>query len=198
MSQGEFPELETFAGQWSRELLLGPQCARLTSLSLRRYKGSDLTQFPWLPVLSCLELVQASIASLEGIQSHVQIEKLTFHRCSKLLSIDPIVGLADENLQHVSFERCPKIKNIEILGRLTQVKTINLQYCPDLRSLDFLKGCQQLEGFGFFGTKFPDGDLTPLLALPNLSFVGMSDQRHFSHTRDELNQLLLARGPGQS
>jgi hypothetical protein len=193
ISLREFSQLETFAGEWSRELQLGPDCARLTSLSLRRYKAKDLTQFPCLPALSCLELVQASIASLEGIQSHAQIEKLTFHRCSKLASIDAIAGLADGSLQQLSFERCPKIKNIEVLGRLRRVKTINLQYCSDLRSLDFLKGCQQLEGFGFFGTKLPDGDLTPLLSLPKLSFVGMSDKRHFSYTKDELNQLLSAR-----
>lgn len=196
ISLRQFGQLETFAGQWSKELQLGPECARLTSLSLRKYKAKDLTQFPALPALSSLELVQASLASLEGIQLHSQIEKLTFHRCSKLASIDAIAGLSDGSLRQLSFERCQKIENIEILGRLRRVKTINLQYCPDLRGLDFLQGCQQLEGFGFFGTKLPDGDLTPLLSLPKLSFVGMSDKRHFSHSQDELNRLLLARASG--
>jgi hypothetical protein len=193
ISLREFRQLETFAGKWSEELHLGANCVRLKSLSLRAYNVKDLTRFPVLPSLSRLEFVQPSITSLEGIQSQEQLKKLTFHRCSKLVSIDAIAGLAQGNLQQISFERCPKIQNIEILGRLARVTTIDLQYCPDLRSLDFLNGCQQLEAFGFFGTKLVDGNLTPLLSLPKLSFAGISDKRHFSHTQDELSHLLVMR-----
>lgn len=193
----QFRELETFAGRWSEDLQLGPDCSHLKSLSLRNYKAKDLTPFPYLPALECLELIQPSIVTLDGIESQVQIRNLTFHRCSKLVSIDAIAGLSDGNLEQLSFERCRKIASFEILGQLSRVKGINLQYCPDLHSLDFLNGCRELEGFGFFGTKYPEGDMTPLLSLPKLTFVGMSDKRHHSHKNDDLNALLAMKKAGQ-
>ncbi len=156
ISLRKFGQLETFAGEWSKELQLGPDCARLTSLSLRKYKAKDLTQFPCLPALSTLELVQASIVSLEGIQSHLQIKKLKFHRCSKLVSIGAIAGLSHGNLEQLSFERCPKIKNIGILGRLSRVKTINLQYCPDRPLPDHIDGVRLLAR-GTSGAPASDG-----------------------------------------
>lgn len=191
----EFGKLETFAGRWSDGLRLGPDCKRLRSLSLRNYKAKDLTQFPHLPALVDLELIQSSIASLTGIESLKQARAIKFHRCSKLCSIDAIAGLSDRNLEQLSFERCRKIQDFESLGRLSHVKTINLQYCSDLHSLEFLRGCKQLEGFGFFGTKFPEGDLAPLLLLPKLSFVGMEDKRHFSHTKSDLTAFLSDKEP---
>jgi hypothetical protein len=149
-------------------------------------------QLPLLPVIVEWELIQSSITSPGGIESQRHVCRIKLHRCSRLVLIDAGAGLSGGKLEQLSFERCRKIKGSDVPGQLAPVKTINLQYGPDLHSLELLTGHQQLEGFDCFGTKFPAGDVTLLLPLPKLSFVEMSDARHFSHTTEQLTALLAA------
>lgn len=187
-----FATLKTFAGEWSRGLDFEHGCESLRSLTLSKYKAKDLDAFPCIPSLSELELMQPSIASLDGIERHLHIEKLQFFRCLQLTSIGAIAGLKDGDLEYIAFRQCKKINDVEALGELSHVKNITLETCGAVDSLKFLLGCQELEGVGFFETDVLDGDLSPLLQLPHLSFVGMSDKRHFSHTKSEIIRLLNA------
>lgn len=187
-----FPRLKTFSGEWSAGLGLGDACKSLRSLTLSKYKAPDLETFPCIRSISELELIQPSIASLAGIERHTHIKKLQFFRCLQLTSIGAIAGLKNGDVDYIAFRQCKKIMDIESLGELSRVKNLTLETCGAVRSLDFLLGCQKLEGVGFFETDVLDGDLSPLLQLPRLSFVGMSEKRHFSHTRLEINRLLNA------
>jgi len=187
-----FAKLKIFAGEWSSGLDLGRGCSHLQLLTLHKYKAKDLSEFPYIPSLSSLELIQPAIASLDGIERYVHIKKIDLFRCLQLTSIGAITGLKNGDLEYIALRQCKKIKDIETLGELSHVKNITLETCGLIKSLGFLLGCQELEGVGFFETDILDGDLTPLQQLPHLSFVGMSNKRHFSHTKLEINRLVNA------
>lgn len=187
-----FAKLKTFKGEWSTGLDFEHGCSCLQFLTLCKYKARDLTAFPYIPSLLDLELIQPTIASLDGIERYVHLKNLQFFRCLQLTSISAITGLDDGEIEYIAFRQCKKIKDIESLGELSHVKRITLETCGAVDSLAFFLGCRELEGVGFFETDVLDGDLSPLLRLPHLSFVGMSDKRHFSHTKLEINRLLNA------
>jgi hypothetical protein len=42
-------------------------------------------------------------------------------------------------------------------------------------------------------TNVEDGDLSPLLQLPRLRYVGTMDKKHYNYKFDALNKLLLQR-----
>lgn len=190
-----FKHLEEFSGEWSPELKIDEGCSSLKHLTLYKYKCSagDCSDIPIVPSLERLELVQSPITSLEGIQHHTHLADLLFCRLAKLSDIKPIVGLANGSLSKLQIERCKKIVGWDSLGNLNRVKKIVIDTCSDLPNLSFLSGCVGLEEFVFMDTKLPDGDLSPLLDLPSLRYVGIFDKKHFSHKKDEINALLASK-----
>lgn len=48
---------------------------------------------------------------------------------------------------------------------------------PDLK---WTKGMDQLDFFSFVGTNVEDGELSPLLELPRLRYVGSMDKKHYN------------------
>jgi hypothetical protein len=186
----EFKELKTFGGDWSPGLDLGVHCRSLESVTLWKYKGKDFTEFPLVPSLNTLELVQPTFVSLDGIKRHTHIQRLQFERCAKLTSIDAIAELNGGKLESLVFSRCRKISDFGALGRLATIKKIVIEFCGSLDSLEFLTGCSQLETFGCFETSVVSGDLSPLLRLPQLTFAGTGNKKHYSHKESDLNDAL--------
>jgi hypothetical protein len=52
---------------------------------------------------------------------------------------------------------------------------------------------RRLDFFSFVDTNVLDGDLSPLLDLPKLRYVGTMDKRNYSHKMAEFNELLAQR-----
>jgi len=191
----QFQELEEFGGEWSPKLELGSDVLRLKTLHLWKYrsKTNDLTGFPELPSLQKLTLLQAGMTHLEGAGRLRNLRELEFYACRRLVSVEGIAALADSPLERLTLERCRQVADYRALASLRRLKSLALVTGADIPSLEFLSGCSRLEGFGFFETNVVDGDLTPLLRHPSLTFVGSLDKRHYSHRVAEINQALTAR-----
>ena len=193
----QFGRLEEFRGEWSPKLQLGPDCPSLRTLHLWKYRSSsnDLTEFPELPSLQELTLLQARIASLDGAARLRGVRSLELFACQRLVSLEGITVLGDSPLEALTLERCRKVADYRPLGALTHLKRLALVEGADMDSLEFLSQCARLEGLGFFGTNVTSGDLTPLLQHPSLTFVGTLDKRHYSHRVAEINRVLKASKP---
>jgi hypothetical protein len=61
---------------------------------------------------------------------------------------------------------------------------------PNLR---WTQGLNELDNFSFVETNVEDGNLSPLLELPKLRYVGTMDKKHYSHKFAALNALLEER-----
>ena len=188
--------LTRFAGKWSEALEIGPGCDELRRLSLTGYRAKNLDDFPMLPRLQELDLVQSTIESVDGCQRIKHVEALILHRCAKLADLQSISLLAHESLMRLSLEYCKKIQSYEPLSTLSRLTTLNIQFCSDLPDLEFLRGCDGLTGFGCYGTKLLKLDLAPLRALPNLTFAGLSHQRNLKEEREQLADFLARKVQG--
>jgi len=49
--------------------------------------------------------------------------------------------------------------------------------------------------FSFVETNVEDGDLSPLLELPTLRYVGTMDRKRYNYRFEELNKILEQRRP---
>jgi len=58
---------------------------------------------------------------------------------------------------------------------------------PDLQ---WTRGMNRLDQFSFVETNVEDGDLSPLLDLPRLRYVGTMDKKHYNYKFAKLNELL--------
>ena len=65
-----------------------------------------------------------------------------------------------------------------------------------IESLDFLKYFPKLETFIFMETNILDGDLTPNLEHPTITYVGMVNKRHYNIKREKLKELLAEKKRG--
>jgi hypothetical protein len=61
---------------------------------------------------------------------------------------------------------------------------------PDLK---WVKGLNELDFFAFVDTNVASNDLSPLLDLPKLQYVGTMNKRAYNYTMDALNELLSRR-----
>lgn len=52
---------------------------------------------------------------------------------------------------------------------------------------------EQLDFFSFVETNVEDGDLSPLLNIPSLRYVGTSDKKHYNYKFTAINELLSQR-----
>ncbi|TWU17554.1 hypothetical protein Pla52o_51100 [Novipirellula galeiformis] len=192
---GQFSKLRTLSAEWSPQLSPDERNEQLENLTLFKYKcpRSDLSCLPVVPSLKHLELNLSAITSLEGVERQRHVQSLHFYRFAKLTRIADITSLSGGSLQLVKFELCKKIEDIDQLGQLESVKKMTLDRCADIKDLEFLRGCSQLEEFVILDTKILSGDLRPLLDLPKLRYFCTSDKRHHSHSKAEINALLRSR-----
>jgi len=63
---------------------------------------------------------------------------------------------------------------------------------PDLK---WTRGMDRLDMFSFVETNVEDGDLSPLLELPTLRYVGTMDKKHYNYRFEEMNEILEQRNP---
>jgi len=59
-----------------------------------------------------------------------------------------------------------------------------------MRDLKWTKGMDQLDFFPFVGTNVEYGDLSPLLGLPRLRYLGSMDKKHYNFKLAAIKELL--------
>ena len=161
----------------------------LESLYLKGYnpKSKDLTALPEYEKLETLELVQAGITSLDGVERQKSLRELDISYCKSLATVAALVGTP---VERVHFEACARIENIPVLSQCPHMKSIRLSACGNLQSLGFLKKSQTIEEFRFVKMEVADGDMTPLLELKSVGFI---DKRGYSHTSEQVRAIIAMR-----
>lgn len=190
VSLAQFPDLREFRGDWSPRLELSA-CRSLEILSLGCYKAKtgDLAQFPDLPALRDLGLIQSAISSIRGIERFPGLRKLTLAYLTKLRSVAEVAYLPD--LEDLDVDVCKKIEDHEAVRVLKKLRVLKYNDCGQMPSVAFVNEMPALEFFAFVGTNVLDGDLRPLIRL---KYAGFSEKKHYSHTRKQLDDLMRPHG----
>ena len=84
-----------------------------------------------------------------------------------------------------------KLKLDDELLKLNNIRFLDLNAISSIDDLSFLKHFPKLESLRFFDTNIIDGDLTPIVDHPTLTFVGSYNKRHYNKKLEEVEQLLV-------
>ena len=187
-----FPKLEECYFGWcdGSESLF--ECRTLRVLGLMRFRKPALPRMSSLKSLGRLSLLESSICSLCGIEELTRLEFLRLGNLKKLKELNGIDQL--ESLGEVIIDTCRAIEDPERLGLLANLKKLIYSNNGRLKSLQPFAKLSSLEKLTFAEkTVIEDGNLAPLLQLANLKEVLFQNRRHYSHTREEINALLVQR-----
>lgn len=176
------PDLEALAG--------------LSQLQRLRIDGSrwvDLEPLRGLASLRSLELASSrTLQTLTGIEQLTELTQLGVYLHPKLADISAVADLLA--LRRIDFEGCGAVDSLERVANLGELRSLAIDNSGDVRSLGPLAGLTLLESFfAVASTNVLDGDLTPLLSLPELRRFGMRSRRHYRPTVAEVHAHVGAR-----
>lgn len=181
--------LEEISIDWHNKVRLPIKSNTLKILRIWGFKpmNKNLLELGNWPTLEELSLIQGNIASLEGVEKYPLLNKMVLAYLRNLTSVKE---LQTSNLQNLELDTCKKIADIETLSEIKTLEKIIMGNCGKIPSLQFINKFANLNFFSFVNTEIEDGDLTPCL---NLDYAGFDNKRHYSHTFEEIKQLIAAR-----
>ncbi|MBB5036332.1 hypothetical protein [Prosthecobacter dejongeii] len=185
----EFINLVDLRIVWHSGDILPSSGDSLESLYLKGYKPKtkDLNALSSFANLEALELVQAGVTSLDGVQRLARLRQIDVSYCKALVTIAALISTP---IEQVHFEACGNIQDIPLLSRCARVRSIKLSSCGKLQSLSFLEESKTIEEFRFVKTEVADGDMSPLLKLKSVGFI---NKRDYSHTSEQVNEFISRR-----
>jgi hypothetical protein len=90
-------------------------------------------------------------------------------------SLAPLARLG--SLMHLTLRGRPKslrnLTDIPLLGEVTTLELLSLDRVADLASVAWIRPLERLRHLAISGTRILDGDLTPIMKLPSLTFLGL-------------------------
>lgn len=164
-------------------------CFGLKLLNVVNYPDADFKNLKNMTGLRRLQITSRKLVSLAGIESLKDLRILDLAECPK---VEALVGIKNcQELQVVELENCKKVADVSSLGELTNLRDVALTDCGKIKSLQPLAKCRLLESLTFVGdTNVEDGELAPLLELPELKKMWFADKRHYTHKRAQVAAML--------
>lgn len=189
-----FPHLEVFVGDWHSDNKNLQQCRELRTLQVWNFKpaSKDFTELARIVRLERLLLVKTNLESLRGIE---MLEDLRYCEIAYAPQLRSLEALAEGELQlrELVLSHAKNITDYLPIAGCRWLRTLKLGTCAPLPELKWLEPLRRLEFFAFVETNVADGDLRPLLQLPELRYAGSLDKKHYNPRIDELNRQLQAR-----
>ena len=180
----EFPFLIDCGLEWRPKAMSLFESTELRHLFINRYTGTNTDSFAKLLNLESLVLLGGPISSLEGLGALAKLRSLRLGDLRKLKSLEGIQNLTE--LKSLEINTCRAIESIDQLSQLTNLEELYLNNLGKIRSLKPLIPLKRLMRFTFSeSTEILDGDLSPLLSLPNLGLVSFQNRKHYSHKRED-------------
>lgn len=144
-------------------------------------KAKNLMEFTDLENLVDLELINANITSLEGIQGLKKLTRLGLFRMRALADIEAIQYLSG-NLTYLHIEGAKNVEDFSPLGKVQSLEHIMLNNCGMIPSIRFIKQLPYLKGMQFWDSTIVDGDVSPCIELEHIAFT---NKKHYSHRLKE-------------
>lgn len=173
----------------------------LTELRISGYNKKTMEDFKEMTSLRKMILWDPIIKDLTGIEQCVSLNYADIFRAKKLLSLESIIHL--DSLAYLHILSCPKLSDTSEIFALKNLRVLKIGKCRGIKELLPVKysGVEtlQLDSINnlHFISKMPklkqllfedvvDGDLSPLLNHPTLSYLHFPNKKKYSHTRSEI------------
>lgn len=182
-------KLEELRIGWDKRLVMPPATAPIQRLHLGTYSpaSKDLSALPHYKHLLSLHLVRGNLASLDGIERFTDLREIDLAYTTRLASL---AALSRSSVTHAHFESFKSVTDWESLGKCKTMESIGMSRMGTIPSLGFIREMPKLREFRFVVTEIEDGDLSPLLGLESVAFF---DERHYSHTEEQVLVLIKER-----
>ncbi len=186
-----FPELEVFVGDWHADNRNFACCQELRTMRIWHFKprAPDLSDLGDVARLEKLEITKTNITSLVGIEALEDLRYLQIAYAPKLTSLDSVAA-TDCGIREITLESVKNIASYGSLASLPYLRRLKLFKCAPMPDLNWTRGMNRLDLFSFVETTVEDGDLSPLLDLPMLRYVGTMDKKHYNYKFESINELL--------
>jgi hypothetical protein len=189
-----FPHLEIYTGDWHVDNQNLKACRDLRRLHLWHFnpRSLDLSVFTDMTRLEELKIIQTNVTSLSGVETLEDLRFLKVGYAPKLKTLDALAS-PDWQLRELDLAKAKKTESYNPIASLRYLRRLRLSTCAPMRNLKWMEGMERLDFFAFVDTDVVDGDLSPLLRLPALRYVGTMARRHYNYTGERLNELLNQR-----
>lgn len=179
----EFPYLERCALEWRPRATSLFKAVTLKRLFVNGYKAKDVDSFSALMNLEDLQILNAPVTNIYGLNKLVLLKKLRLAGLRCLTSLEGIEELI--GLEELQIQTCRRITSIEPLARLKNLRRLFLDTGGSINSLKPIDNLNRLEIVTFAGsTIIVDGDISPLTRQKNLQVAAYKNRRHYSHPRE--------------
>lgn len=187
-----FPHLEKCNFEWRSGSESLFDCGTLETLTINRYGSSSSAGLGRLTRLRSLALLNATVDSIRELSRLSLLQDMRLGGLRRLASLHGVEGL--QELRELTVQQCPRLTSLEPIRNLRALRRLLVTECSRIDSLRPVHGLPCLECVLFYGSTYiTDGDLAPLLSLPQLTEVSFQNRRHYSHTRSELLEAIKSR-----
>jgi hypothetical protein len=175
-----FDRLRELSGPWP---LLAPALSKLSKLQvLSTFEGfaeRDLTALRGHVHLEQLTIKDARyLESLDGIEA-LDLRMFRLQGAARLRDISALTESRD-TLTELWLEEAGGVETLDVIAQLQNLRHLHIGNCGPIESFAPLATLRQLERLYAWGTtQATDGDLTPLVTLPELREIRMRDRRHY-------------------
>lgn len=186
-----FPRLQLASFIWRPGSESFLTCRTLALLFVEGYPFEDLTPLSKLGALRRLHVNSRQLVRASGAEQLPELKHLTFAFCPALSDIEDLARC--QAIEVLEFNCCKKLAELSPLSSLKRLRRLLIENGAQIASIKPLRHDEALEEVYLPGTKIGDGDLRPLLDLPNLRRVAFPKSRKHSHTMDQINAALARR-----
>lgn len=189
-----FPELEVFVGDWHVANSNVHRCRELRLVHAWQFKpkSMDISDLAHTTRLEWLWLTQTGITSLDGLETLEDLRYCEIAHASRLESLD-VFSTGGMQLRELAITKAKKIASYQPIAAIPFLRRLRISECAPMATLKWTEGMNHLDTLSFVETNVEDGDLSPLLRLPRLQYVGTMDKKHYNYKCDAINQLLKQR-----
>ena len=132
-----------------------------------------------------LDICQAPIRSLAGLENAKKLRLLGISYCRQLEDISALSSIGD-TLTALDIESCGRITDFSVLSELHNLEHLRLYGRNTLPNLDFLRRLPKLKTFTF-SVNILDGDLSPCMNIP---YASCSNKKHYNLKDSDLPKII--------
>lgn len=185
----QFPFLESFGlDPWRSGSESVFDCKTLKDLFIYSYTGKSSAPFKSLANLECLQLLNCSLQEIADFASLNKVLKMRLTYFRNLASLDGIEGMT--GLEELTIAKARGVHSLTPLCALKHLRVVNLDSLGVLDTISGFDSAENLISFGMDETEIADGDLSVMLRLPQILFIGYPEKRHYRPRKSELRREL--------
>lgn len=157
------PKLEFLGTTWKDKFINLGTCHEMKYLKIFGFSNKDLSMFQSLTKLEEIQLTSSKMVSLQGIENLAGLKILDIDTAKKLERLEGLTEY-NHNLTYLRIWIAPNLHDVEPIGHLHNLESIQISKVKMLDSLKFLDNLHKLKICAIHPSNIDvrDGDFTPL------------------------------------